>query len=53
MKRIIYNFISLLSMAAVLFVGVSCEEEKPIEKTRNDNSFLIREGKRYEKICRI
>jgi len=33
MKRIIYNFISLLSMAAVLSVGVSCEEEKPIEKT--------------------
>ena len=31
MKKTIYNIFSLLFMAASLFAGVSCEEEKPVE----------------------
>ena len=33
MKRIIYNCIGLLSMAVVMFAGVSCNEETPIDNT--------------------
>lgn len=31
MKKIVYNCISLLSMAVVLFAGVSCEDETPMD----------------------
>ena len=37
MKRTIYNIFSLLSMAAVLFLAVSCEDEKPLDSGKTSN----------------
>lgn len=37
MKKTIYNIFSLLSMAAVLFAGVACEEENPLDDNKTSD----------------
>lgn len=37
MKKTIYNIFSLLSMAAVLFAGVACEQENPLDNDKTSD----------------